>query len=108
MPFFVERFVRHDAEVNIFLYYVEYEVELGVCECVCVCVCVPGFKREWACQWKKNLKKKKEEREREKQKISFLLICQITGWKALADSKSGFEFMPQRDQTGRFFSTNKF
>ena len=31
----------HDAEVNIFLYHIENEVELGVC--VCVCVCVSGF-----------------------------------------------------------------
>ena len=28
----------HDAEVNIFLYHVEYEVKLGVYVCVCVCV----------------------------------------------------------------------
>ena len=40
--------------------------------------------------------------------ISYLSY-QITGWKALPATMSGFDFMSQRDQTGRFFfSTNKF
>ena len=25
---------------QVFLYHVDYEVELGLCVCVCVCVCV--------------------------------------------------------------------
>ena len=84
--------MRHNAEVNIFLYYVEYEVELGVCVCVWI--------RTWVGvpEWSK----------KGKEKFFFLLRCQITGWKALAATKSGFDFMPQRDQTGKFFSTNKF
>ena len=52
--------------------------------------------------WVKSKKKKK------KKKGKVKLRCQITGWKALAATKSSFEFMPQRDQTGRYFGTNKF
>ena len=80
---------------TFFLYHVDYEVEVGVCVCVFVCpdLNVGGPTR---------VKLKKE-----KERFFSLLRCQITGW-AQAATKSGFDFMPQRDQTGRFFSTNKF
>ena len=88
----------YDAEVNIFLYHVEYEVELGVC--VGVCVRASGFDRRWAYP--------REVKKMGKEKFFFLLRCQIAGCKSLAPSKSGFDFMPLRDKTDRFFSTNKF
>ena len=82
----------YDANVNIFLYHVENEVELGVC--------VSGFEHGWA--YSSEVKTKRKE------KFLFLSRYQTTGWKALAATKSGFDFMPQRDQTGRFFSINEF
>ena len=85
---------------TLFLYHVEYEVELGVCIYMCVCVCPDlNMGGPTRVKWKKKTGK---------EKFFFLLRCQITGWKALATTESGFEFTPQRDQTGRFFSTNKF
>ena len=62
--------------------------------CGCVSVCVSGFERGWAYPSKVKVGK---------EKFFFLLRCQITECKALAATKSGFEFMLQRDQTGRFF-----
>ena len=50
----------------------------------------------------------REEKEEKEKFVFFLLRYLITGWKAMASTKSGFDFIPQRDQTGRFFSTNKF
>ena len=50
-------------------------------------VCVSRFERGWA--YLSEVKKKKEE---EKKRFFFLLRCQITGWKALAATKSDFEF----------------
>ena len=54
-----------------------------------VCVC-PDLNMGVPTQVKKKKKKKKKWK-----KSFFLLRCQITGWKALAATKSGFDFMPQ-------------
>ena len=66
---------------------------------VCARVCAPGFERWWA--FPSEVKKMGK-------KFFFFLRCQITGWKVMVGTKSGFEFMTQRDPTGRFFSTDQF